>query len=418
MEHQTNKREELYAERAAYGKAFPANGLPYAIANNQPIESKLRAAVSLLGRGRCGGAWRIQAEHIKAWLRGAKKEEDPETAASHIRAGKTWHEFVHLCTSIWNTGTILQQMCWVITVLIPKGGGEYRGIGLLEPIWKVLKKVMDLRLKAIALHDSLHGCLALQGTGTGIIEAKLAQQLAHLEWMPFFGVFIDLRKAFDAMDCGHCLEILVLHGVGLKMLCLIRNFWDSATNVCQAKGNYGRPFKAGRGVTQGGPLLAKLFNIIVNAVVQEWMRLMRTMIDDVDGNLAKRITGLFAMFYVDDGYIPSHDAEFLQEALNILVKTFKHVGLVTNMKKTQAMVCVVGKIRVQLPTDSYRHMREGVAAGEESRRAVVSHVCNKALQARSLDPHLSSAHDIHQQVVVVDALLEEQAGAHYRADPG
>jgi hypothetical protein len=95
------------------------------------------------------------------WLRRAKKEEDPETAASHVGAGKTWHELVCLCSSIWNTGTIPQKMCWVITVLIPKGGGEYRGIGLLEPIWKVLEKVMDLRLEAIVLHDSLHGCLAL-----------------------------------------------------------------------------------------------------------------------------------------------------------------------------------------------------------------------------------------------------------------
>ena len=94
-------------------------------------------------------------------------------------------------------------MCWVITVLILKGGGGgYRGNGLLEPIWKVLEKVMDLRLEAIVLHDSLHGCLALQGTGTGIIEAKLAQKLAHLEQMPFFSVFINMRKAFDAIDQG------------------------------------------------------------------------------------------------------------------------------------------------------------------------------------------------------------------------
>jgi hypothetical protein len=91
-------------------------------------------------------------------------------------------------------------VCWVIAVLILKGGGEYHGIRLLEPIWKVLKKVMDLRLEAIVLHDSLHGSLALQGMGTRIIEAKLAQQLAHLGQMPFFGVFINLRKAFDAMD--------------------------------------------------------------------------------------------------------------------------------------------------------------------------------------------------------------------------
>ena len=62
---------------------------------------------------------------------------------------------------------------------------------------------------------------------------------------------------------------------------------------------------------------------------------------------------LFAIFYVDDGYIASNNAEFLQEALNILVKTFTRVGLAMNTKKTQAMVCTPGKIRVQLPSDSY-----------------------------------------------------------------
>jgi hypothetical protein len=95
------------------------------------------------------------------------------------------------------------------------------------------------------------------------------------------------------------------------------------TNVCWEKGNYGQPFKVGHGVTQGGPLSAKLFNIVFNAVVREWMRLMRATINDVDGNLAKHIAGLFAVFYVDDGYVASHNAEFLQEALDIFVETFK-----------------------------------------------------------------------------------------------
>ena len=83
---------------------------------------------------------------------------------------------------------------------------------------------MDIRLEKIILHDSFHGCLAGRGMGTGIIEAKLAQQLAHLEQTPFFGVFIDLKKVFDAMDQSRCLAILALHGVGLRMRRLIRNF--------------------------------------------------------------------------------------------------------------------------------------------------------------------------------------------------
>jgi hypothetical protein len=47
-----------------------------------------------------------------------------------------------------------------------------------------------------------------------------------------------------------------------------------------------RPFKAGHGVSQGGPLSAKLFNIVVDAVVRERMRLMRKMLDDMESNLA------------------------------------------------------------------------------------------------------------------------------------
>ncbi len=85
-------------------------------------------------------------------------------------------------------------------------------------------------------------------------------------------------------------------------------------------------------MTQGEPLPAKLFNIVVNAVVRECMRLMRVTIDNADGNLSKCIAGLFAVFYVSNGYVASRDAEFLQETLNILVKTFKCVNLTTNTK--------------------------------------------------------------------------------------
>ncbi len=44
-------------------------------------------------------------------------------------------------------------------------------------------------------------------------------------------------------------------------------------------------FKAGCGVTQGGPLSAKLFNIIIDAVVREWIKLMRETLDDSEVTL-------------------------------------------------------------------------------------------------------------------------------------
>jgi hypothetical protein len=126
---------------------------------------------------------------------------------------------------------------------------------------------------------------------------------------------------------------------------------------------------------QGGPLSAKLFNIILNVMVRKKMWLMRELLNNTKDDLADRIKVLLALFYVDNKYIASGNAKFLQEALDILVAMFKHVGLETNTKKTQAMVCTPGRILVQLPTDSYRCMGEGVVAGEETTHAVTCHAC-------------------------------------------
>ena len=56
-------------------------------------------------------------------------------------------------------------MMWVIVVLLPKGGGDFQGIGLLEPFWKVLEVIMDNRLQVIEFHDCLHGFVKGKGCG-------------------------------------------------------------------------------------------------------------------------------------------------------------------------------------------------------------------------------------------------------------
>ena len=70
------------------------------------------------------------------------------------------------------------------------------------------------------------------------MEATLHQQLAAHEQVPLYGIFLDPRKAFDAMDRGWCVQILedAGFGVGTKALRLIRTFWDKAILVCRASG--------------------------------------------------------------------------------------------------------------------------------------------------------------------------------------
>ena len=70
------------------------------------------------------------------------------------------------------------------------------------------------------------------------------------------------------------MEIMEGYGVGPNMMRLIRTFWDEQKLVCRAAKRYGEPFKASRGVTQGGPLSPKIFNIMVDAIVRKWIRLL------------------------------------------------------------------------------------------------------------------------------------------------
>ena len=83
---------------------------------------------------------------------------------------------------------------------------------------------MDVRLEMIPLHLCLHGFTKGRGTGTGTMEAKLAQQLSFIDQEALFATFIDLRKAYDAMDRDRVLQILRGYGVGPNLLQLIASF--------------------------------------------------------------------------------------------------------------------------------------------------------------------------------------------------
>ncbi len=117
--------------------------------------------------------------------------------------------------------------------------------------------------------------------------------------------------------------------------------------------------------------------------------------------------------------LPPGYPNFLQVSLNSLVSLFKRVGQETNIKKTQSMICTPGRISTQLSTDSYRrrysygtHTREQWDA-----RKVECRQCQTTMNASSLSRHLADLHEVYQQTVVAEELLDNQAGVSYRATP-
>jgi hypothetical protein len=189
------------------GTPLPFNFPVFEIPDEVPTDEEIRAVVSGLKNGRAGGATGMRAEHVKAWLADIRHEEkvahdNPGMIANAEGGGlgNKWRVFVQMFQIIWDRGEIPMQMSWMVVVLLPKGGGNFRGIGLLDPCWKVVEKIMVRRMGAIDFDPCLHGGMPKRGMGTATILAKLAQQLAWVEQEPLYQIFVNLRKAYDHLD--------------------------------------------------------------------------------------------------------------------------------------------------------------------------------------------------------------------------
>jgi hypothetical protein len=159
-------------------------------------------------------------------------------------------------------------------------------------------------LRKLKFHDNLHGRLPGRGTGTATIKAKLHQSQAWRNQCQLYQIYVDLKKAYDALDWEQTLKILVAYGVGPKLLALQKHFWETATLVCRARGYYGEPFCAEWGITQGGPLSSLMFNVCVDAVVREWLH--QTLGEEATHyGLGDHVVKILVAFYIDDKLIAS-----------------------------------------------------------------------------------------------------------------
>ena len=62
----------------------------------------------------------------------------------------------------------------------------------------------------------LYGFLLGRGAGTSSRESKLLQKLMEIMEEVLYKLFLNLRKAYNALNKKRCLVILLGYGIGLK----------------------------------------------------------------------------------------------------------------------------------------------------------------------------------------------------------
>ena len=145
----TNDRIKLYSKSLPPDR-IPILVAPFDIDDVVPEPDEIAEAIQGLKNGKSPRPSKIRAEHLKEWVEEATRKKNPYQG--------NWNRVVDLIQTCFRERCVPTHMSWSTVVLLPKGNGDYRGIGLLEISWKVIKSIINRRIASkVEFHDALHG---------------------------------------------------------------------------------------------------------------------------------------------------------------------------------------------------------------------------------------------------------------------
>jgi hypothetical protein len=185
---------------------------------------------------------------------------------------------VDLLNCAWATGTVVDDWVESIVISLPKKGdltdpGNYRGISLMSTCLKIACVIISDRINTSAeranrFSPSQAGFRRLEECITHAACLVEAIQRRRLAGLPTFGLFIDLKKAYDMVPQEAVFA--KMRRFGIRGRCydfIVALYRRSTIRVRLGHGTgaaYTEPFDLARGLRQGCPLSCVFFNIFIN----------------------------------------------------------------------------------------------------------------------------------------------------------
>ena len=207
----------------------------------------------------------------------------PRMLKSILKDEQLYIIFKHIIIDFWENE--LPPELWEIGLLkiLPKKGdlskpGNYRGIMLLEVVYKVVAKIIHSRLQPIVEsldHEAQCGFRPGRGCADAVFSVKLAMKKRREHGLQTWILFLDLVKAFDRVPRQLLWDILYRFGVPPKLVSIIKSLHKNM-DVKFTVDEVAHTIKSGIGVKQGDILGPVLFTIFIAAILISWSCLLYT----------------------------------------------------------------------------------------------------------------------------------------------
>eukprot|EP00253_Pinus_taeda_P008598 PITA_08598 len=286
--------------------------------------------------------------------------QEVETAAFSLKAGKApgpdgftsnfFHYFWELIKwEVWQVAEESRSMRWMypglnatFIALIPKSEesnkpDKYRPIALCNIIYKIISKVVALRLKPVLPHiisPEQSGYVEGRQITDGII---LTHEIIHSlkqSRKPGMLLKIDLSKAFDNISWDYMQKVLHAFGFDSAWIRWVNSLISSAFFSILINGIPTTTFQASRGIRQGDPLSPFLFIIMAEGLGRCIKNAIQT--QELKGITLHQAPTVSHQQFVDDNMIFGYPLVQEARALNSLLLIFsKASGTLINSVKSQ-----------------------------------------------------------------------------------
>ena len=272
-------------------------------------------------------------------MKSGKAAEVYGIPAELLKAGgeAVLQEMAAVFRKVWKTCEIPPD--WRKGIIIPifKGKGDrrecggHRGVTLLSVPGKAFARVLLDRTRAhLLVHQrpEQSGFTPKKSTVDRILALRVLIERRREFRRPFFGAYVDFRKAFDSVHRDTLWELLRLRGIPEEILGLVRALYSGTESAVRHGGGTSEFFPVSTGVRQGCVLAPSLFSVCMDWILE------RT---DGTGSLGasfgdERFTDLD---FADDAVIFAETLESLVSSLDVLSQESESLGLRVSWVKTK-----------------------------------------------------------------------------------